>query len=195
MKRGAFYLAVAAMLALPAVALANDQTFATRLSPDNEVPPVTVPSEGSGRATVVIADDDSIDYEVRYADLTGDVMAAHIHFGSPDVAGPVMLPLAHGPSPMSGALSEADFMPVEDGPQTYAEALTTIRDGETYVNLHTMDNPSGEVRGQLEAEEPPDTSAALLPEGLAVGTMQMLLLAVAGATLLLGIRRFSLRRS
>lgn len=196
MKRGALSLAVAAILVLPAVAIAHAQTFTTRLSPDNEVPPVAEPSEGSGHATVTIKDDDSIEYEVTYRDLTGEVMMGHIHFGSPDVAGPVMIPLTVGPSPMTGTLTEADFMPVEDGPQTYAEALDAIRNGETYVNLHTAANPSGEIRGQLEESTPPDTSTGLLSEdGTAPSPFGALVLAIAGLGLVIGFRRFALRRS
>jgi hypothetical protein len=53
---------------------------------------------------------------------------------------------------------------------TFAQALDAIRDGGTYVNLHTAANPGGEIRGQLKpilntaTEEPisPPAYAGLL---------------------------------
>src|SRR3972149_4037373 len=61
---------------------------------------------GSGTASVTISDDESdIAYEVTYQDLTGPVLAAHIHYGAEDEAGGVILPLAAGASPFSGTLT------------------------------------------------------------------------------------------
>jgi hypothetical protein len=187
MKRAATLLAISALLAMPAAVSAADETFTADLTPEAEVPPATGTS-ATGSATVTIRDDDSIDYEVTYQDLTGDAVAAHIHFGGADVAGPVMLPLAHGPSPFSGTLTEADFAPVEDGPQTYQEALDAIRDGTTYINVHTEANPGGEIRGQLEALPPTSTSE---DAGGSVPVATLLLLVMGGSVLLLGLRRFA----
>jgi hypothetical protein len=191
MKRAATFLAIAALLAMPAAVSAADETFTAELTPEAEVPPATG-SSGSGSATVTIKDDDSIEYEVSYSGLTGDPVAAHIHYGGTDVAGPVVLPLAHGPSPFSGTLTEADFAPVTDGPQTYQEALDSIRDGTAYVNVHTEANPGGEIRGQLEALPPTNTTG---PTNESVPVAMLLLIAVGGSALLLGLRRFATLRS
>jgi hypothetical protein len=197
MRRAAALLATTALLALPATALAAE-SFTADLTVDAEVPPVAAASEGSGSAEVTISDDGSeVTYNVSYQGLTGEATAAHIHFGAPGVAGGVMLPLAHGPSPFGGTLTEADFTPVEGGPQSYAEALDAIRDGNAYINIHTEANPPGEIRGQLEAAEMPPTDAAAsgvpagAPSGPAVPAV-LLVAAVLGAGLML--RRLALQR-
>jgi hypothetical protein len=194
MRRAAALLAITALLAFPATAFAAE-TFTADLTVDAEVPPVTTPSEGSGSAEVTISDDESeISYEVSYQGLTGDATASHIHFGAADVAGAVMLPLAHGPSPFSGTLTEADFTPVDGGPQSYAEALDAIRDGNAYVNIHTEANAPGEIRGQLEAAEmpPTDVAATDLPAGTPILPALLLVAAIIGAGLML--RRLALER-
>ncbi|MBA2490089.1 MAG: CHRD domain-containing protein, partial [Chloroflexi bacterium] len=97
-----------------------------------------------------------------------------------------------GASPVSGTLTEADFMAVENGPQTFAEALDAIRDGGTYVNVHTEMNQAGEIRGQLEAEDLPPTDAT---GGAAGNSLWIALLGlVAAAALVLGVRRFAFQR-
>ncbi len=187
MKRTVMLMLVLAVFAAPGIALASGHQFSAELTTAAEIPPPTG-SDGSGSATVTINEDRSISYEVEYQDLTGDPAAAHIHFGSTDVAGPVMLPLAHGASPFSGTLTEADFMPVDGGPQTYEEGLAAIEEGMTYVNLHTAANPAGEIRGQLMSLPPTDAAGAGL-----VTPLSMALLAVAALALLVGFRRFAFR--
>lgn len=187
MKRTAMLVLVLAVFAAPGIALAAGHEFSAELTTEDEVPPPT-PSDGSGSATVTINEDGSIAYDVEYEELTGDPVAAHIHFGAVGVAGPVMLPLAHGPSPFSGTLTEADFMPVEDGPQTYEEGLDAIRDGMTYVNVHTEANAPGEIRGQLLALPPTDVGTAGT-----VAPAAILLMAVGALALLVGLRRFAFR--
>lgn len=192
MKRAATLFVLTAMLAVPGAVLAADETFSADLTTADEVPAPTG-SEGSGSAMVVISEDGSqIEYEYNYEDLTGDPVAAHIHFGEPGVAGPVILPLGVGPSPVSGTLTEADFMVVEGAPQTFAEFLDAIRDGGTYVNVHTEMNQSGEIRGQLEAEDLPPTDAT---GGTPSNSLWLTLLGlVAAAALVLGVRRFAFQR-
>lgn len=193
MKRLAMLLAVAALVAAPATVLAAEP-FSATLTPEAEVPPVT--SEGSGSASVTISDDETeIAFEVTYQDLSGPVTAAHIHYGDPTVAGGVIFPLAHGDSPFSGTLTEAEFTPLDGGPQTYAEALAAIRDGDTYINVHTDANPGGEIRGQLQ--ELPDTATGVdeIADGSAGFSTPAVVLALLGlAVFVFALRRFQFGR-
>jgi len=186
MKRTALLVLALAVFAAPGIALAAGHEFTADLTIEAEVPP-PVESSGSGSGTVSVDEDGSIAYEVAYEDLTGAPVAAHIHFGAVGVAGPVMLTLAQGESPFSGTLTEADFMPVEGGPQTYEEGLEAIRDGMTYINLHTETNAAGEIRGQLLALPPTDAGTT--------GATQtgILLMGLAAMALVLGFRRFAFR--
>jgi hypothetical protein len=195
MRRAAALLAIAALMTVPVIALAAEQLSAS-LTPDAEVPAPTLPDgyTGSGSASATISDDESqIEYEVSYQNLTGPPVASHIHWGAVGEAGPVILPLAHGDSPFSGTLTEADFAPAEGGPQTFAEALDAIRDGMTYVNIHTEANQPGEIRGQLQLV--PDTATAEPAASPAAGMPVMLLALVGLAAFLVAARRFSLRRA
>lgn len=198
MRRAAVLLAIAALIAAPAAVLAAEP-FVANLSPDAEEPPATVPDgyAGAGSASVVISDDESqIEVELTFDGLTGAPSGSHIHYGAEGAAGPVIFPLDHtGGSPINQTLTEADFTAPDpgQGPQTYAEALAAIRDGMTYINVHTEANPPGEIRGQIM--ELPDTATG--DEGV-VGTAAtpLLLLAVVGLAVFLGtLRRFSLRRA
>lgn len=187
MKRAAVFLAVAAIMAAPLSVLAAEP-FSAALTPEAEVPPADCGDNAcSGETTVTISDDESsIDYEVSYENMTGDVTGAHIHFGGPDVAGPVMIPFEHGPSPFSGTFNEADYEGGDGLPATWEEALDAIREGDTYVNVHTEENPGGEIRGQLEAL--PDTAigdAAAAPSALSLASILFALFGAAVLTITL----------
>jgi len=209
MRRALALLATLALLALPATALAHEE-FAADLSGDAEVPPVT--TDGTGSATVGISDESSIDFEVTFENLSGPAVMAHIHYGAADEAGPVMIWLTDVgvtdgdyASPISGTAGEAEFMPVEGGPQTFAEALQAIRDGNTYVNVHTMANMGGEIRGQLAATDhthddatpPPTHTHAADPQAGMTGVPPAALLVglIGLAVFAFGLRRFAVRRA
>ena len=74
-----------------------------------------------------------------------DPVAAHIHRGGPDVAGPVVQALEHPTSGDPGASSACVRLS-----RSLARALRN-RPGRFYVNVHTGDLPNGAVRGQLFA--------------------------------------------
>jgi len=209
MRRAAALLATLALLALPATALAHEE-FSADLSVDQEVPAPTVPDgySGMGSGTASISDDESeVEVHLEWSDLTGDAVGAHIHYAPPGEAGGIIFPLDHtAGSPIDQTLTEADFTPVDGGPQSYAEALAAMRDGNTYLNVHTEANPPGEIRGQLEMTDhthdgeatPPPTDTSVrgsetAPTGIPTA---LLLLALIGAGVFaFGLRRFAVRRA
>ena len=71
--------------------------------------------------------------------LTGS-SAAHVHRGSPTVAGPVVIPMT---SPSPGTWVIANGATITD------ELLARFMEGNLYCNVHTPANPGGEIRGQL----------------------------------------------
>lgn len=202
MRRVAALIAVAALLLVPVTALAQDQLTA-ELSHEVEVPAPTVPSDyaGSGNASATISEDGSeITYEVSFEGLTGPLTMAHIHLGAPGNTGPPIFWLTEmgvegASSPLSGTLTEADFMAV-DGLATYEDALDEMRAGNTYVNLHTPDNAPGELRGQLTGGTngvvPPDTATAVQPGAPSVTIAALAALLVLGLAVLAS-RRFLTR--
>jgi hypothetical protein len=74
-----------------------------------------------------------------------DPVAAHIHRGGPDVAGPVAQALEHPSAGDPGASSACVRLS-----RSLARSLRN-RPGRFYVNVHTGDLPNGAVRGQLFA--------------------------------------------
>ena len=180
-KRLALIAAAVALMAVPGAVSAVDPTqpaYGGQLTGAQEVPAVATTATGQGTA-VVSADGSTITYIVTYSGLSGTANAAHIHTGAAGVAGGVILPLAVGPSPMSGTLTAADFS-ASGAVTTFAQAVAAIRAGTTYFNLHTSAYPGGEIRGQIMAagdasfadlngaQENPPVATAASGKGLAV---------------------------
>jgi hypothetical protein len=76
---------------------------------------------------------------------TNDPVAAHIHRGGKDVAGPVVQPLEQPATGDPGASSACVRIS-----RSLARGLRRTP-GRYYVNVHTADLPNGAVRGQLFA--------------------------------------------
>ena len=135
----------------------TDQVFYAELSTAAEVPAPTVMNDPSGDALFFINGDGDLQYEVIVVDIQ-DVTAAHIHLGAPGVTGPVVVALFMGAfstdvdgtgTLATGVITDADLTGELAG-MSVGDLLAEMEAGNTYVNVHTMQNPSGEVRGQLE---------------------------------------------
>ena len=83
----------------------------------------------------------------------GDIVQVHLHVAPEGVNGPVVLFLTHaGPItlPLQGELTAADLIPNADvGVNNFADFVDRLLAGDVYANVHTLDHPSGEIRGQL----------------------------------------------
>ncbi len=130
----------------------------TDLNGANEAPPVD--TEATGRASIGFTDS-NITVTLRTEGLV-DVILAHIHLAPVGVSGPVIFPLystAAGAftSPYTKTVTAADLLP-GPGAETFAEALAAVQAGGTYINVHTMANQNGEIRGQIPNSGPPPTA-------------------------------------
>ena len=161
----------AATLFASASALAHDG-IETRLEGYQEVPAVSSTATGKFSAKVNAAAG-TIDYELRYAGLEGDVRQAHIHFGQKGVNGGITIWLCQtsvnvdptGSSPtcpqsgtVSGTLTAAKMVGAAPGQGAFNqgiaagefdELIAAIRAGVAYANVHSSKFPGGEIRGQL----------------------------------------------
>jgi len=117
-------------------------------------------SLATGLATFRLRDDgQALSYRLSVSHLTG-IFQAHIHLNGAGVNGPVVVFLFKSAQPtgeVNGLLSEgtitaADFVgPLFGHP--FSELLTDIRNGDAYVNVHTLPNhPGGEIRGRVLAD-------------------------------------------
>lgn len=150
----------AAALALPAWG----QTATTRLRPFEEVPAVSSTGQGTFTARLNNAGT-SIAYQLSYSGLQGTVTQSHIHFAQKGVNGGIVIflcsNLGNGPAgtqacPPSGTISGT--ITADDVVAAAAQGITAgqlgevlrgMRNGVTYVNVHSDLFPAGEIRGQL----------------------------------------------
>jgi CHRD domain-containing protein/PEP-CTERM motif-containing protein len=160
--------AVLATLGLAPAAQAALVTFsAPHLTGAQETPPN--PSNATGSALVTFdTTNNTVSYDVPFANLSTPINDAHIHWGPPGVAGPVLLPLALPPSPSNsgtliGTLTSSDLHPDPvHGIASLQDVVNAGLGGNLYVNVHSVDLPNGEIRGQLAPVPEPSTYALLL---------------------------------
>lgn len=142
----------------------DDETTRTTLIGYREVPAISTEGDGTFRARMV--SDDAFRYRLSYGELSSHVQQAHIHFGQRHTAGGVSVFLCSnlapppGPTPppcpesgaVTGTITAANVIgPTSQGisPGEFDELLRAMRAGAAYVNVHTDNFASGEIRGQL----------------------------------------------
>lgn len=138
------------------------QNFTAHLSGDQEVP--AVDSKGTGQAIFKLNEDGTALYYKLIVANIEDVTQAHIHCGSSIVSGPVVAflfgfnaegvnvngVLAEGTITNSDIIVRPDTEACVGGLATFENLLDKMRSGDVYVNVHTIDNPAGEIRGQIK---------------------------------------------
>jgi hypothetical protein len=124
-------------------------TIAVNLTGSEEVPPVQ--TEATGVAEFIPMGMDSITYSVNATNIEG-VTAGHIHLGAKGENGPIVVTLFKYDSPMN-EVSENGTITADklEGPMAgkqISDLATAGANGTLYVNVHTEQNPNGEIRGQ-----------------------------------------------
>jgi hypothetical protein len=166
-------LAAASLALEPAYAAAPPaQTFFTRLSGSEEVPPRE--TDGQGTAVFRLSPDGTkLSFTVLVNGIN-NVVAAHVHSAPVGVNGPIVLGLFEGAAAQGsfngvlsmGTVVRGDPLPASLGAtltheERFDALIALLRSGDSYVNVHTNDGvdpintgpgdfPGGEIRGQLE---------------------------------------------
>jgi hypothetical protein len=158
---------ISAMLAMAAISAAailptrllyaqeDSQEFAAELSGEAEVP--SVETEASGDATFELnSAGDQMTYTIDVENIDR-VLYAHIHQGSSDENGDIVVTLFNPSSPtaeVSGELANGTITTSNlEGPlqgKQMSDLIGLINNGTAYVNVHTEENPPGELRGTIE---------------------------------------------
>jgi hypothetical protein len=132
-----------------------------------EVPPLSTPGNGEFEARIDERDGE-IRYRLSYAGTESAVTQAHIHFENATNNGPIVVflcsNLAGAPAgtqacPADGGTIRGTIMAANVGGGAAAQGLEAgnfdefvraLRSGATYVNVHSVGRPGGEIRAQLD---------------------------------------------
>ena len=137
-------------IGLPNLVFAQgEQKFAATLSAQEEVPPTNSQATGMAEFTVM---GDNVQYSVNASNIQS-VTAGHIHSGKQGENGPIVVTLFNYDSPMNQVAEQGSITADKlEGPMAgkqLSDLATAMSNGETYANVHTEQNPNGEIRGQI----------------------------------------------
>ena len=124
-------------------------TIVVNLTGSEEVPPVQ--TEATGVAEFIPMGIDSVEYSVNATNIQG-ATAGHIHLGAKGENGPIVVTLFKYDTPMND-VSENGTITADklEGPlagKQISDLAAAGTNGTLYVNVHTEQNPNGEIRGQ-----------------------------------------------
>jgi hypothetical protein len=174
MRRFITAAALAAAIALP-MASAKAENFHANLNGFNEIgvfpPGETGAILTDGRATLMLnlnRQAQTATYTLKWSNLTSPITQSHIHFGKVHVPGQVIVFLCADPTKVpepagtpvctgtsgtvTGTLSAGNVLaqPTQNIKAGDFDALEDALESSTaYANLHTVNFPAGEVRGQV----------------------------------------------
>jgi hypothetical protein len=131
------------------VGLDEANAFAVNMTGAKERPNAVTPS-GSGTATFTLNETEtSLTYSISVSNMTSNITLAHIHLGNASTAGGIIIqlttPVNNGT--VTGTITNTTALGLG---LSFGSLVDLIRNGDAYVNVHTSNNPNGEIRGQLE---------------------------------------------
>ena len=149
-KFGIRTFVVVSALALGGPALAGGN-FTAHLNGENQVPPFETLAQGQFIGKVRAGND--LSYKLNVANIT-NIVAAHIHCGAAEENGPVGVTLFLGaPVSVNGTLAQGPILAPDPnngcGWLDVVDIIDALESGDTYVNVHTLQSLSGEIRGQV----------------------------------------------
>jgi hypothetical protein len=172
MKKYIFFASIVVLVIAGFVISQGFKGFNVSLSGYEETPQA-LSTTGNGEFHARISEDGSeISYELSYSALEGNVTQAHIHFGAVGQTGGISLwlcgnsppttpppgtqPCPAPPTTITGTLTAANVVgPAGQGITAgqFEEILQAMRNGTTYVNVHSSLYPGGEIRSQIDVND------------------------------------------
>jgi hypothetical protein len=124
--------------------------FGFNLTGSEEVPPVQTNATGMAEISAYTVAGDSITYSVNAMNIQG-VTAGHIHLGKPGENGPIVFTMFKYDPPRN-EVSETGTITADklEGPMAGKRVFDVAlagSNGSLYMNIHTVENPNGEIRG------------------------------------------------
>jgi hypothetical protein len=140
--------------------MADNPDFDAILSGTSEVPPVQTTASGFADLDVEVEDGQRVvDYELSFSNISR-ITQAHIHQGNSSQNGPIIVPLFNASTPtgpVSGQIAEGQITPANFvGPlqgMQLDDLISLMQNGQAYVNVHTEQNPQGEIRGTVVLDD------------------------------------------
>jgi hypothetical protein len=147
----AIFAAVGGFIACNDSTAPDTITYVSTLSAANERP-TAVNSPATGTATYTLRGNE-LTYTITVTGLTSLTTMSHIHRGSNAEAGPIVVPYTVY-SVQNGLVSTGVIdltKPVASGANTITgdSLRVLLNNGNAYTNVHTVNFPAGEVRGQI----------------------------------------------
>lgn len=141
-----------------AASMMDDRMFKTALSGSEEVPATTSTAQGIAHFTIS-PDNKELHYSVIVHNLENAV-GAHLHCAPRGQNGPVVATLFSTTNPhdvhgelATGKIMEDDIsvagMGCSPSIRTLAHLAQAMREGRIYANVHTVQHPDGDIRGQV----------------------------------------------
>ncbi len=124
--------------------LSSELLVTAKLTGDQEVPPVSTSAVGLASFTMN-EDMDSVNFNIVVNGLSGPITGIHIHEGMMGSNGGVAVNLS---SFIKGNQIKGTI-PSSSIDKAFISGLLS---SQYYLNVHTKDNPNGEIRGQLNLE-------------------------------------------
>jgi CHRD domain len=121
------------------VALADTVDLKADLEPSSEVPPRVSHGHGALSATFDTSTK-TLTWTATYAELSGPATMAHFH-------GPA--PVGQNAKVQVPIDKNALASPIKGSATLTEQQVTDLMAGQWYFNVHTAQNPTGEIRGQV----------------------------------------------
>jgi hypothetical protein len=135
--------------------------FEAALSGANETPAPGVLTGAFGNAVVTWDPaTQTVSWVIDVWNMPSGTNNAHFHVGGPGVAGPTVVNIAFPPGisndyRLTGSASAANLTPrAEQGIRSWDDFAQSLMGGQLYINIHSTNNPGGEVRGQVRRRLP-----------------------------------------
>jgi glucose/arabinose dehydrogenase len=133
--------------------------FTADLSGSQEVPATA--SGATASLELQLTDHGTLRFKLKAtSDITG-MTASHLHLGGRGQNGSVVVPLALFSSPRDfkkgdtiaqGELTDANVVARPGFTPSIAELVRRMLEQRVYVNIHTVANPAGDIRGQVDPQ-------------------------------------------
>ncbi len=99
-------------------------------------------SKATGEARGVLQDDNKLRINLVFGGLASNVTGAELHTGARSENGPAVAPLDVREHQTVGSLVDTELTLTDD-------VASSLRAGNAYLVVTTVDHPSGAIRGQL----------------------------------------------